>query len=189
MRFKLLINRSATGKAFGEASNESENLGRINRRKTDRRQFFEPELRPGRKRKTVDLLFRSKQEHFVSAFPKNFSDGDSGKEMSTRPSTCNDRVHVDCGLLIVGGSAAPRAMLKITRLRRQILTSSKGLLDPPPFAAFIPIIVDLPVKFAVSFALGVKCVSCWPVPKRPADKYSVRVRPRTNTRLGSNRRS
>jgi hypothetical protein len=35
------------------------------------------------------------------------------------------------GSMRIGGSAAPRAMPKNMRLRRLILASSKGLLDPP----------------------------------------------------------
>ena len=142
LRFEFLVNRSAAGKAFGKPANESENLRRINRRKTNGWQFFEPELRPGRERQGVDLLFGNEQEHFVSAFAQNFSNGDSGKEMPTRTSACNDRVH-NVILPTAAGSAAPRAMLKKIRLRRVNLTSRSepdwhlGLLDPPLFASFI----------------------------------------------------
>src|SRR5207302_3488550 len=93
LRFEFLINRPATGKAFGEATKEAKDGRGINRWKSDRRKFFEAKLRSRRKRETVDLFFGNEQEHFVSAFAQNFGDRDSGKQMTARSSTCNDRVH------------------------------------------------------------------------------------------------
>ena len=91
--FELLINRSAAGKTFGEPANETKDGRRINGRKSDGWQFFEPKLGAGGEREAVDLFFGNKQKHFVPALAQYFSDRNSGKEMSTRASTCDDRVH------------------------------------------------------------------------------------------------
>ncbi len=146
----------------------------------------------------------------MPALAQDLGDGDSRKEMPARAAACNHRIHIDCDLRLVGGSVAPlravgsseleaRAMLKMMRLRRVLTSSSppdesvrpadKGLLDPPSFAAFIPVLVDLPVKFAASFAPEAMCVSCWPVPKRPGDKCLTTAQPRTDTRPDWSRHS
>ena len=70
----------------------------------------------------------------MTTIAQYFGHSEAGKEMPSRSSTCDHSVHRICELLKIGGSAAPRAMLKMCpeSFRGQILTSSKGLLDPPP---------------------------------------------------------
>src|SRR5438132_11785008 len=72
--FKLLINRSAAGKTFGEPANETKDGGRINGRKTDGWQFFERKLGAGGERSAVHLVFGSNQKHFAHALAHSSSD-------------------------------------------------------------------------------------------------------------------
>ena len=80
----------------------------------------------------IDIFFRNKKQHLVSTLAQHFGDGQSREKMPAGSSACNDCVHrMLYGGMQIGGSAAPRAMPKIVRLRRIILAPSKGLLDPP----------------------------------------------------------
>ena len=81
LRFEFLIDRSATRNAFGEATQETKDGGRISRRKSDGRQFFESKLGASGKRQVIDLFFRDEQKHLVTAFLKDFGHCDAGKQM------------------------------------------------------------------------------------------------------------
>ena len=41
----------------------------------------------------IDIFFRNKKQHLVSALAQHFGDGQAREEMPARSSACNDRVH------------------------------------------------------------------------------------------------
>src|SRR5438046_9023715 len=105
-RLKLSLNRRTNPRMAGEKR----------RRQPNGRQFFERNFRMFLQCQRIDILFRNKKQHLVSARAQHFSDGKSREKVSASSSACDDGVHriVD-GSMRVGGSAAPRAMQKNMR--------------------------------------------------------------------------
>jgi len=80
----------------------------------------------------IDVFFRNKKQHLVSALAQYFGDRQAREKVPAGSSACNDRVHrMLYGGMQISGSAAPRAMPENVRLRGLFLAPSKGLLDPP----------------------------------------------------------
>src|SRR5262245_22727350 len=93
LRIKSTIDGTATPEAFVKSANKSQDSRRKWGRQTDRREFLERNFRMFLQGERVDILFRYKKQHFMSALAQHFGDSKSRKKMPASSSTCDDGVH------------------------------------------------------------------------------------------------
>ena len=91
----------------------------------------------------IDIFFRNKKQHLVSAFAQHFGDGQSGEKVPAGSSARNDRVHrmIECDCA-AGGSSSPLSAsrtdsshgeldVKVRRQSRIFFGIARGAADPP----------------------------------------------------------
>jgi hypothetical protein len=80
----------------------------------------------------IDIFFRNKKQHLVSALAQHFGDGQAREKVPAGSSACNDRVHrmVECDCA-AGGSSSPLLDVKVRRQSRIFFGIARGAADPP----------------------------------------------------------
>src|SRR5207248_10643987 len=73
--------------------NKSQDSRRKRGRQPDRRKFLERNFRMFLQGARVDILFRDKKQHHMSALAQHFRDSKSRKKMPASSSTCDNGVH------------------------------------------------------------------------------------------------
>src|SRR4030095_9091634 len=100
LRIKSAIDGTATPEAFVKSANKSQDSRRKRGRQTDCREFLERNFGVFLQGERVDIFFRDKKQHFVSALAQHFGDSKSRKKVPASSSACDNGVHktADCGL-------------------------------------------------------------------------------------------